>query len=231
MILIIVTNALAVIQFGIFAYTVYSAISIRSALSIRLYRNQALGLGLVALAWILLFFDFSAFLSNGRYGLFSAGAGLVMMMLFYWVDASVLAARRYDPLLRDSLHWRKLRVIFWALIICSTVIAASFASYYQVTTGVEPKFMYTLGFGFGIGFLPAYIVVIAGIVALPISAYRTKDRFLRRSLEWFGAFVIILPIVGATSIPIETFACLIIAGYCLYRSARSLVPHGIAQGA
>jgi hypothetical protein len=89
--------------------------------------------------------------------------------------------------------------------------------------------MYTLGFGFGIGFLPAYVVVIAGIVALPICAYRTKDKFLRLSLKWFGAFVVILPFVGATAIPTETFVGLIVAGYCLYRSARSLVPHGISR--
>jgi len=227
----VVTNALLVIQFGIFAYTVYLALSIRRALSVGAYRNQALGVGLVALAWILLLLDYAVLGATHDYGPFSGVVGLVMIMLFYWVDSSVLAARRSDPLLRDTLKWRWLRVVIWVLIVSATVVAASLASYYQITTGIEPQFMYGQGYGFGVGYLPATIVVIAGIVALPISAYRTKDRFLRRSLEWFGAFVVILPIVGATTVPIETFAALTVAGYCLYRSARSLVPHGIAEGA
>ena len=227
----IVSFALGIIQFGIFAYTVYLAFSIRRSLSVRQYRNQALGVGLVALAWILLFFDFSALLSAHDYAYFTVVAGLIVMMLFFWVDTSVLAARRSDPLLRDTLHWRRLRVIIWVLVILATVAAASLASYYQMDTGAEPQFMYNLGYGLGVGFLPATIVVIAGIVVLPISAHRARDKFLRRSFEWFGAFVVVLPFVGATTIPIETFAGLTIAGYCLYRSARSLVPHGIAQGA
>jgi len=228
----VVTATLGIIQFAIFAYTIYLAVDIRRALSVRPYRDQALGIGFVSLAWNLLFLGgFAALSVIHDYGLFAAVVGIVMIMLFYWVDSSVLAARKSDPFPRDILRWRELRIVVWLVLVAVTILAISVASYYQITTGTEPHYIANVGFGFGIWNLPAFIVVIVGAVALPISAYRTRDAFLRRSLKWFAAFVVVVAFVGITPAPIETFAGLAIAGYCLYRSARSLIPHGIAERA
>jgi hypothetical protein len=214
------------IPLGIFAYTVYWAFNIRRAQNVRLYRNQALGMGFVAFAWILIFFDFIIFGTAGLFGPFSLFFGLIMMMLFYWVDASVLAARMADPLLRDTLHWRALRLYLWGLMIATVVIAVTLTSYYEFAVGVEPQFMTNLPIGVvsGVTYLPAVVPIYSGIIALPIAAYRSRDKFLRRSLAWFAGFVAVIPLVGATNLGIVIFPGLAVGAYFLYRSVMSLIP-------
>lgn len=89
--------------------------------------------------------------------------------------------------------------------------------------------MNSLGLGFGVGYLLIYVMLPASILALPMSALRIKDRFLQKSLIWFGVFFAIIPVIGAlSSVNLDlAYNGLVITGYCLSKSAGSPVPHTI----
>jgi hypothetical protein len=93
--------------------------------------------------------------------------------------------------------------------------------------------------------LPIFVTVISGAFALPRIARSSRDLTLRRQLKWFGLFVVFLLIMGfslivasAVGVAIPqtnalvfvvviqgiSFTALGVAGYCLYRSARALIP-------
>ena len=111
------SNALQSILFlvaaiPIFSYAGFWAFSIRQALAVRLYRRQAFGVGFVVLA---MFFTFAVFaLVPGTAnlevaaGLTNSAFYLLFFVMFYWLDTSILATHRADPLLRDTLHWSKI---------------------------------------------------------------------------------------------------------------------------
>ena len=225
-------NIVPFLYVAVLAYTIYLSITVRRALSVGEYRKQTLGVGLIALAWMLLLLNYGVQAVTGSYALFSLGFGLVMMTLFYCIDSSVLAARRTDPLVRDTFWWTKLRYLLWALTFAATVAAASLAYYYQATTGTEPLFMYNGQYG--VGYMPAWFVLAAGIIMLPVCASRARDKLLRRNIGWLGAFVILIQIVGVEPSSVANsqfgiFGVLFIASLCLYESARSLVPHWVAR--
>lgn len=123
------------------------------ALSVGEYRKQALGVRLIALAWMLLLLNYGVQAVTGSWALLSLGFGLVLMTLFYWIDSSVLAARRTDPLVWDTLWWARVRCVLWALTIGATFVGAALAYHYQATTGTEPLFMFNGQYG--VGYMPA----------------------------------------------------------------------------
>ena|SRR2546422_9258026 len=101
---------------AIFAYGAYWAFAIRRALASRDYRRQALWLGVNCIFWIALFPDKNIF--NNVYNALAVGFyySFLPLLLFAWIDASVRVARRSDPLLRNTLHWNKLRWLTWRLL-------------------------------------------------------------------------------------------------------------------
>jgi hypothetical protein len=202
-------------------YAAFWAFSIWRRLPVRLYRNQAFGIGTVAASFALLDLDqFTPVVTGSEAGPseFFPILVLVFVVLFYWIDASILAARRADPLLRDTLYWRRLRFVFWAIL----AVAIAFS-----IIGAIPEVQFLV--------LTALIIVpISGAVFLPIAARRSGDASLRRQLKWFGAFVLLLlaiSILAGSSgqganvyIVAATLGGIYAADYCLYKSAKSLAP-------
>lgn len=217
------------------AYVVYWAFAIRRALAVHLYRKQAVGIGLVAIGgeFILVFlslaliYDLKLLLVRKFSLLFFAwGLSSVVFafVVFYWVDASMLAARRSDPLLRDTFGWRRLRILFSSLLVVLSVAAillpySSFYSNFSVL-------------GIVLGFSPYFPALIVGAMILPIAARRSKDPILHRNLTWFalfvaGVFISTLPFDLLSDIFQEvsgTYLLVLPAIYFLYRSAKALVP-------
>ncbi len=158
------------------------------------------------------------------------------MILFYWIDASAPVARRSDPLLRDTFHWRQSRTLLWTFNI---VIIGSylFTVTYLQATGKLPSTSNPppdLIFLFALFISPVLVPMISGAALLPIWARRSRDTTLRRHLRWFGLFSLFL-LVGTLAsivaypehhagIGFLTYASLFVGGYFLYRSARSLAP-------
>ena len=217
--LISIVGTIAV--FALLAYAVFWALSIRRALAVGLYRNQALGVALVAAAS---FFVAISYLLPPQY---SASSSLIsfigflafystFLIFFYWVDTSLRAARRSHPLLRDTLHWRELRKILWPLDIIVIAILSADMLFLNVST---PLFL-----------VPLLIDIISGAIFLPVAAVRSKDPTLRSHLRWFGLFflgffVIFLSAFSYDLVSIlATIIGLLVMAYALYRSAKSLVP-------
>lgn len=163
-----------------------------------------------------------------------------VLMIFYWIDSTGLAARRSDPLLRNTLIWGRLRYLFWGGNVSFLLLFISFAVYF-----FGPQGLVTPGTGRTIP--PALVVIIpvpllltglAGLLLLPLAARRSGDANLRKSLRWFAAFaaallaallVLVLIIAGPlknVEYVGQTFLgiCFLIAGLFLQRSAKALVP-------
>ena len=201
-------------QVFIFLFPAYWAFDIRRALAVRVYRNQALGIGLVSLA----------FLSLGIFISTSLSYNLSLIVIFYWLDACIFAARRSDPLLRDTLRWSRLRLVVWAM----NLIAIGVGAFFVATKG-DLSYMPTDTIGFSLVVFPDFAVPILALVLLPLVARRSGDLTLRRHIEWFGVFAVLqfTAILGAAVIGgASYFVGFAFGGYCLFRSARSLAPIG-----
>lgn len=230
----------------IFGYAAYWAFAIRRSLAIRVYRNQALGVGLIALGPLL--FSLELLVTGGSpagpgtplldAGYIATGFGLTLLV-FYWIDASVLAARRGDPLLRDSFHWKRLRILLWIVNVAGVV--ASVVGVFSTGFGSIgfPLSTFSGALVTNLWLLPTLATAISGIIVLPTSAFRSGDAVLRTHLKWFALFsgaqlilimasalgiILITSISEASAGSLLEFATSLVGGYCLYRSARSLVP-------
>jgi len=226
---------------AISVYAAYWAFSIRRAMAIGVYRRQALGIGLVSLVFPLGFY-------LGTEGILPINLGEAFFLegyasfatLLYWIDASALAARRTDPLLRDTLHWTKVRIWIWALnlgvifaylLVVLYANAAGIASNNVVPTWALATVAVTI---FLTIFIDGAFPPILGAILLTIAARRSGDMALRANLRWFGLFglfAFVATIASIFSYPehhsgigLLTYAGLLVGGYFLYRSARSLAP-------
>jgi hypothetical protein len=215
------------------AYPAYWAFDIRHALFVRLYRRQALGIGLVSIAIGLLFTYFailnsfppSSSVNPAIIILTIIMADLVLLITFYWVDVSVLAGRRSDPLLRDTLNWSRIRPFVWGVLLFSGALLIIFSN---------PSSTPILVLGTVVVLLP----LVFGSILLPIVARRSGDPTLRRHLRSFALFLVSLiieavlyntspayaPTVGALLVTLLIDSTLVVAAYFLYSSVRSLAP-------
>lgn len=205
----------------IWIYAAYWAFDIRKALSTNLFRNQALGMGLVAIGWLLVNTVFNFTPTNPTetvQALAQLSAPVTALAFsFYWVDTSIFAAQRTDPLQRKTMRWREVRWLVWpsfGLLIALGLLA------------VLPSFL-----------IVALFLIVATVLgaAFANSVLRSKDRTLKRHLEWFGlSFVglavtllvtafIVTSLGGIVSDATETPAFIVFA-YFIYRSAKSLAP-------
>jgi hypothetical protein len=211
---------------ALFLYSSYWAFAIRKVLVTSLYRREAQWIGGMGLFFVLLSafltialsFQINSLATNILGGLIIAGG---FVLIFLWIDSTVLIARRSDPLFRDTLHWSRLRYLLWLATIGGALGA--------VATAVQSGLSTIAPYGG---------VLFFGAVALLISARRSGDSTLRRHLKWTGLCVFLLwlgsqaqdPLFNTISDPYLVQSLiypLIAAGaYSLYRSAKSLVPLG-----
>ena len=108
---------------ALFIYAAFWALTIRKGLGGWIYRNQALGISLVSLAYLVELvgnFLTITILANNQF-LFDVGFLLrfdfIAIMTFYWIDSSMRTVHDIDPLSRDTLYWSKLRYVLWVLNI------------------------------------------------------------------------------------------------------------------
>jgi hypothetical protein len=212
---------------AVFIYAAFWAFSIRRALVGRIYRNHALWLGVLSIILLSIFLT-SLVPTTDRLlsiALTDAPAIAVVLGFFAFVDSTVPIARRSDPLLRSILNWGKVRFVGWSLIILVEILGV----YFDITNTAG-----TTGFGAGFGGLLLFLI---GAPPMLIGARRSKDPNLRGSLKWFGLallFFIGILLVGIveSALNLSTYdtsaipyaSILVLVGYALYKSARSLAP-------
>ncbi len=206
-------------------------------MAVSLYRNQALGVSLVTLGVfsisitnILILFIFS----NVPFLTSSAGFSIRfypwILLTFFWIDSSMRASQDMDPLSRDSLHWRKVRYALWALNFAGVGVFMGFlivTGNYGFFDNPSPNLVY------GLSVMPYIVTPLSGVVALSVGALRSRDRNFRRQLQWFALSLLllfglsVLANLVPNNSPIQNDiygVSFLTVGYCLYRSARSLVP-------
>ena len=239
-------------------YATYWAFAIRRRLMGRIYRNHALWLGVLGIV-VAVPSSFSSLTSNNLLTntlvTFYDNAPWQVVVVFAFIDSLIPVLRRSDALLRNILHWKKLRIAVWSFLTL-TIIVSIYLSIYLPTCflAADPSACITLamgnsgwfgiiiGFWGGLAWLITLFVLIPGASALLIGVARSKDAVLRESVKWLGLgllFVLGLVLVGTVEGPIlnlsyyySTYsygivpwnALLILFGYALYRSARSLAP-------
>jgi hypothetical protein len=210
-------------------------------MAVRVYRDQALGVSLVSLGLFLLlstillgltFFAFSPLFASSAS--FYVRIYLWLLLAMYWIDSSMRASIDLDPLSRNSLHWNKLRYLLWALNFAGIGVFAGFlilTGDYRFFDNPSPGLASTIIAELSL--MPFFVTSISGTMALPIGAFRSRDRNFKRQLQWFALALFffvgldyIASLVANNSPAQGTIysASFLLMGYCLYRSAHALVP-------
>jgi hypothetical protein len=192
--------------------------------------------------------------ATGILGSISFEVGYILVTTIFWlgtlyfVDSSALAGRRSDPLLRDSLHWSKVRYVLWtwqgfnvAFIVIGVIVSAASGNHTLAneiaqgnngaTSSIPAKIAdisWGLSFGPFVVFIPLFI--------------RAKDPTLRRHFMWLailagliGLEFLVSGLLGSNPAVagymnseagslIGNAVFIVTAGYFLYRAARALVP-------
>jgi len=230
---------------AMYGFAAFWAFNIRKGLTVKLYRNQALGIGLVGIG--LAYFSYGldglvSLLPTASLGNLGNSIGFALFFftplpLFYWTSQSLQAARQSDPLERDQFHWSRVRIVLWmAIFIALTIIVVY--DFLDISISSIPAFV-ELG-----------VPLVSAAILLPFARRRSSDITFRRHLKWFGlaAISLLLSIVWLllfasisgpcfltkaclASAPLIAFISsggqfilLLISGYFLYRSVRSIVP-------
>jgi len=212
---------------AIFIYAAYWAFGIRRALVGRIYRNQALWLGVLSIIVLLSEAVPTPTTDNAVFIVLSNLPVIALaLVLFAFVDSTVPVARRSDPLLRDTLHWGKVRVVAWLVLVLVEILGA----YGEITSSNTSSSDVN-------GLL---LLVVIGAPPMFIGARRSMDPHLRGSLKWFGLGLVSL--IGLLLVAFAELAANIpsagplayaelpynlvvfLFGYALYRSTRSLAP-------
>ncbi len=233
---------LVILVVAMFAYAAYWGLMIRRGLAVPVYRNQAFGITLVSVGYIVQlignYLSLTTFASNpiiSSNAAFGLRYTLVLLLTFYWIDASMRASQDTDPLSRDTLLWSKVRYVLWSINVTIPAIFIGFlllTGNYQLTDSISGGLLVDV-----IGTLsvvPLVVTFVSGIVSLPFAAARSKDRNLRRQIEWFALSNLFLFLVlnvlpgllpnNSVAQGMSQFLGLLLGGYCLYRSALALVP-------
>jgi len=242
----------------IFLYGAYWAFAIRRALVGRIYRSQALWLGALFItglivSWgILLPSSGNPFIN--AFVTFLAYGPWPILVAFAFLDSTIPVLRRSDPLLRNILHWKELRIVIGSVLAFTTIFTI-YASIFLPTclsaantpacissalTSSGPLGDF-LGFWGGYYWVDSSLVLALGAAALLVGARRSTDTVLRRSVKWLGVGLLCVPVLVSVSViegimGISTYEMFysygiipwngvaILLGYALSRSARSLAP-------
>jgi len=222
---------------AVYGYAAFWAFNIRRGLTVKLYRNQTLGIGLVAIGLAYFSFVFDKLLSfvvTSSLGT-DIGFAILPLVLFYFTDQSLRAARESDPLERDQFHWSKLRIVLWIAILISLIITGNLVS---PTSGLVFAIV-----DVATAFIALGIPLASSAILLPLAWTRSSDITFRRHLKWFGlsaisiglcfVWALLTPPGGVPGVFVISnafvslsgeFVFLLLSAYFLYRSARAVVP-------
>ena len=217
----------------IYAYAAYWAFDTRRAMAVRVYRGQALATGILASSvW------FSGYavvvLSNSPNPQLNTGVPVIALILlllsiFYFTDATMKAARRSDPLLRDTLLWSKIRIPLWAVVIFTLGVIVMVAGVATITNNSDALNGINNGtyggalFNFDFNYL--INLPFIGVVLIAAAAYRAKwDTTLRRHFLWLAISMGLYFVLFNFSVPGSFGIFFLGVGLTLFMAAHSLVP-------
>src|SRR5713101_35168 len=225
---------------AVFSYAAFWGFSMRNGLAAPLYRRHALWVGAAgayfAVQWLLLAL-FAPFYPYGgtpqtRF-LIDSYNDFGYTMIFAWIDATMPLVRQSDPLLRDPLRWKRLRLILWPLVLLGAVGTDIGLESVAVITQSQYPILRDL-----FATVP-YPAILLGALGLSLSVKRSKDATLRSHLRWFGlagtlivlTFLLghfahalgFIPASAALFVQTADYVMLTAAGVFLFKSAKDLV--------
>ena len=219
---------------AVWLYAAYWAFSVRKALAGRIYRRHALLLGVLGV--VVAPTAFLTYSTNQVINdLISVYISALFIFVFAFIDSTVPLARLSDPLLRNVLGWGRLRVVLW-VDAAAMAIANAVPSFLPSNSEIGNLLSGPLWLVFALAlFCPSG-------AALAIGARHSRDPFFKRSLKWIALILVMLVAIFAddtiiSSLPgvsqyefyysyyaLPAGVLAAVAGYFLYRSARSLAP-------
>lgn len=194
----------------LFAYSAYRAFTIRKVLFVRLYRNQALWVGTYGVYWTLIFialgildelyFQNPVAVTNYPSLAFILFAGLYIGLIlgFLWIDATMVVARRSDPLRRDTLRWTKLRFALWPAILVGMLVGLLFVGPRIIATSTGDPLAEITAF-YEANSIVFILIAGTSVPALILAGLRTKDILLRKQVTALGLYVVVLLAQGLLS--------------------------------
>ena len=219
------------------AYVLYQSLLVRKTLAVGPYRMHALGMGFVAGLFALN--QVSSFLpTEGVWSFLGLGFFLVFGLgILYWVDTSIIASRRSDPLYRDTFRWSAARRIIWATAVAGFSVNVIIGLVLPPEAGNSIPDWVGLVL-YALFLFPIYSGAISAVAVIPVAARRCKDLVFRKHLEYFFIFIaielVIAGVIGpffqnpngnATSMSQIIDAIGVLIGfYPLLVSVRRLVP-------
>lgn len=227
----LITDLRHVISIGIFLLGSYRAVTIGRALVSRVYRNRAFWtVAIMIVLAITNFLDLTSLPS--LIAVNTAGVILVflpyvaeLLLLFAFIDGTILAGMETDFFHRDTLKWRRGRKPLYAAFVVSVAVVFSVFS----LPDANSVFLAVAGLGV------AAIFAIFGFsaAALIVVSRRTPDRTMKMFLRFLGyalgVFVLDNVTTSAFSGDVGTLLddlLSLVAAYLLYRAVMFLSPLG-----
>jgi len=226
---------------AIFLFASYWGLTLGRRMASSLYRNQAFSLGVVVLAALLIEYvgnvasttvlsNFPFFSSNAN---FELRIDVFFILVFFWVDSSILASEGLDPMSRDTLHWRKARYAFWGVVLLGTsIVGLTIASGNYAFYDNPPVAWWSTVVQI-LSSAPFLLTIIVGVILLPLGGLRSSDHNFRKQLQWFALGLLFPFVISLLDLLVPNNSVLqndsysvvfLLIGYCYYRSARALVP-------
>lgn len=207
-------------------YASYLSLSVRRGLVDPVYRRRALWMGLFGIPFAgALGYGIVADTILPANSLFASPVladaifTIPIITLLVWIDSMVGSAIHLDFLRRDILHWRRLRMFYYLLVVAGNVFY--FSRYLQFPSVLALSLS-------DVSLIPAFSY---GALALATGARRTRDKTLRTHLKWFGTMgVTFLFGIVAYSFTLHLSLLLMVplfaTSLCFFMMARNLVPIG-----
>lgn len=227
----LVMDLFNVVDFAIFAFGAFRAFQIGRALVTPAYKKRAFWTGALMLTFILtsVLDDYVPFFSTTQSTVLKAVLSEVpsvaeTLILFTFIDSTLLAAIETDFFHRNSLWWKSVRLPAFAAMSVSLVAAETVAGYAPTSS----SWLSVGGFGIVLGLLGF------SVVALAVSARRTPDKTMRRFVRLL-AYALTSFVVGITWLlltpdtlgyDLVSDILLLLASYILYRAVMTLSPLG-----
>jgi hypothetical protein len=230
----LITNLRYVISIGIFLLGSYRAITIGRALVSRVYRNRAFWTAAVMIVFAITgFLDLTSLPSSIAVNTIGDILGILpyvaeILLLFAFIDGTILAGMETDFFHRDTLKWRSGRKPLYAAFVVSV------AAVYYVFSLPNPNSLPFLAVASVYAGL-AVILAIFGFSAATIIVVsrRTPDRTMKMFLRFLGyalgVFVLdnlMSSVFSGDVVTLLDDLLSLVAAYLVYRAVMFLSPLG-----
>jgi hypothetical protein len=235
----LINNGATAVVIGILILGFYRAVQLRGAFTNQTYRSRATWSALLMLTIIAsnLANYFPATTSGALSVIEALPFIALIIVIFGFVDRSVIVAIQTDFFHRNTLRWLQFRLPTGTVLIATATIAFPAFVYLPSFNGTLPPPNYPVW-----GLIAFYLIFIAFplilayfTAALILGARRTSDRGLKRNIMFIGLALstLVISIVATTPFNEGTLPYVIINQgtslvgiYLLYRSVMSLSPLG-----